>query len=68
MILGGLEVRSWIHMPTVPVLNPGLGSAGMQSCVLLTTIAPRPSDETLNRGLVCVRMHLSSCTDLKYLS
>ena len=25
----------------------------------------RPSDETLNRGPVCLHMHLRSCTDLK---
>ena len=28
-------------------------------------VVPRRSDGTLNQGLVCVRMHLRSCADLK---
>ena len=54
-------------MPTVTGSNPGLGSAGMESCVLLARVTPYLSDETFYRGLVCVRMHLSSFTDLKEL-
>ena len=47
-----------------PRFESRLGQCRYGSCVLLAKVAPRPSDETFNQGLVCVRMHLSSCTDL----
>ena len=44
---------------------PGPGIVHLWICVLLNEVTPRRSDGTLNRGLVCVRMHLRTCADLK---
>ena len=44
---------------------PGPGTVQPWLCVLLNVVMPRRSDGTLNRGPVCVRMHLRSCADPK---
>ena len=49
----------------VPSLKPGPGIVLVAYGCTSHVVVPRRSDGTLNRGPVCVRMHLSSCVDQK---
>ena len=47
-----------------PGLIPGSGGA-VGIWMYYPVVVPSLPRGTLNRGAVCVRMHLSSCTDIK---
>ena len=49
----------------VPGLSPARGIMLVGYGCTTHVVVPRRSDGTLNRGLVCVRMHLRSCADPK---
>ena len=51
----------------VPGSNPGPGIVLVGYGCTTHVVVPRRSDGTLNRGPVCVRMHLRSCLDQKNL-
>ena len=61
----GLVVSITVSHGNGPGSIPGPGIVHLWFCVLLNEVTPRRSDGTLNRGLVCVRMHLRTCADLK---
>ena len=63
--LGGLVVRISGSHGNGPGSIPGPGTVQPWLCVLLNVVMPRRSDGTLNRGPVCVRMHLRTCVDQK---
>ena len=49
----------------VPGSSPARGIVLIGYGCTIHVVVPRRSDGTLNRGLVCVRMHLRSCVDQK---